>query len=159
MQQTNQYQLNLIESGDTFSAAPLNENAETVAAVLANHEETLAEHTEAIAAGVKCTTGSYTGNGKYGSSNPNSLTFDFEPKLVVVMGDTRWALFLHKSPRSLGRDNDPVSYDRLIQTVTWSGNTLSWYASTMNSDSGPYTVGEETQLNLDGVKYYYLAIG
>ena len=51
MQQTNQYQLNLIESGDTFSAAPLNENAETVAAVLANHEETLAEHTEAIAAG------------------------------------------------------------------------------------------------------------
>ena len=29
-------------------------------------------------------TGSYTGTNTYGSSNPNSLTFGFEPKLVIV---------------------------------------------------------------------------
>ena len=33
----------------------------------------------------KIATGSYTGTGTYGSSNKNSLTFDFEPKLLVVL--------------------------------------------------------------------------
>lgn len=34
MQQTNQYQLNLIETSDTFSPAPLNENAQKLEAAL-----------------------------------------------------------------------------------------------------------------------------
>ena len=32
----------------------------------------------------KIATGSYTGTGTYGSSNPNSLTFEFDPKIVFV---------------------------------------------------------------------------
>ena len=36
--------------------------------------------------GVQIETGSYVGTGTYGSSNPNSLTFGFEPKLVILNG-------------------------------------------------------------------------
>ena len=39
----------------------------------------------AISSGAKIEVGSYTGSGKYGSSNPNTLTFGFEPKFFVVM--------------------------------------------------------------------------
>ena len=34
----------------------------------------------------KIQTGSYIGTGTYGSNNPNTLTFDFEPKLLIVSG-------------------------------------------------------------------------
>ena len=34
--------------------------------------------------GAKIETGSYTGTGTYGNSNPNSLTFGFEPKIVFI---------------------------------------------------------------------------
>ena len=40
----------------------------------------------ALDADIKVETGSYTGTGKYGKSNPNRLTFDFVPKLVIVSG-------------------------------------------------------------------------
>lgn len=33
---------------------------------------------------VRIATGSYVGTGMYGASNPNSLTFDFEPKLIAL---------------------------------------------------------------------------
>ena len=39
---------------------------------------------ELLAAGVKIQTGTYEGTGTYGQSNPNSLTFGFEPKLLIV---------------------------------------------------------------------------
>lgn len=35
---------------------------------------------------VRIETGSYTGTGTYGSSNPNSLTFEFVPRLVFITG-------------------------------------------------------------------------
>ena len=34
---------------------------------------------------VKIETGSYTGTGTYGASNPNTLTFSFEPKIVFIL--------------------------------------------------------------------------
>ena len=39
------------------------------------------------AKGVKIAAGSYVGTGTYGSSNPNSLTFDFVPKIVMLFTD------------------------------------------------------------------------
>lgn len=44
------------------------------------------KHDIAIANGVKIATGSYVGTGTYGANNPNSLTFNFVPKLVIVSG-------------------------------------------------------------------------
>lgn len=39
----------------------------------------------------KIAVGSYTGNGTYGATNPNTLTFDFKPKFVLIYNITsRW---------------------------------------------------------------------
>lgn len=94
--------------------------------------------------GVKIATGSYTGTGTYGSSNPNSLTFDFEPKLVVVRatggdGGHSWII---------GCNHGKGGNDAWI-TITWNSNTVAWY----HNSSADY------QLNASGTKYYYLAIG
>lgn len=37
-----------------------------------------------VSSGAKIATGSYVGTGKYGPDNPNSLTFDGNPQMVVV---------------------------------------------------------------------------
>ena len=121
MQQTNQYKLNLIESGDHFSPIPLNENAQKVEDVLKNQSDALntlqAQHTQDIAAlqtqlaqgigtltasALKIATGSYTGTNTYGSSNKNTLAFDFTPKLVFVVGDTYYSFFIYGAKYGLG---------------------------------------------------------
>lgn len=95
-------------------------------------------------------TGSYTGTGTYGESNPNSLTFEFEPKLLF---------FRQKSNgRGIGdvnaifTKNDDSAYiagaSWYAITVTWGGNAVSWY-----STSTSY------QMNSSGYEYSYIAIG
>lgn len=113
---------------------------------------------------VKIATGNYTGTGTYGSSNPNTLTFSFEPKIVFVI--------------PLGSNNNGpgilypafyteayISYAYISQssvsgvaTLTQAfenyanlvGKTVSWYAASNTA---------QKQLNISGAKYYYIAIG
>lgn len=103
--------------------------------------------------------GSYVGTGTYGQSNPNTLTFPFEPK-VVFIGDAT------SSPSNLYYG----TYIPLIQGVktaisqivtnggkdilyvSWDGNTVSYY-----SNGGTDFV--KSQLNATGVTYNYVAIG
>lgn len=94
--------------------------------------------------GVKIATGSYTGTGTSGASNPNSLTFAFEPKLVVVRatggdGGHSWII---------GCNHGKGGNDAWV-TITWNSNTVAWY----HNSSADY------QLNASGTKYYYIAIG
>lgn len=149
MQQTSQYKLNLIESGDTFSAAPLNENAEKL-------ETTLAQHTSAIAARAKCSMGTYTGTGTYGSGKKNTLTFQFEPKLVLVMSSPQFCLFLRGLNTGLKRNNEDTGAERYIQTAAWDGTTLTWYITTTNGAAETYTLAANQQLN---AKNTNIAIG
>ena len=107
----------------------------------------------ALAAGAKIATGSYTGTGEYGSSHPNTLTFDFEPKVIFFYygpdHDRGIIMFVR------GRTEEFVtgggrSYTRLY--ITWSGNSVSWYS---NDD-------EREQMNRtcsDNSPYIYAAIG
>ena len=44
----------------------------------------------AVAGGAKIATGSYTGNGLYGSSYPCSLTFPFVPRIVFLCGPANY---------------------------------------------------------------------
>lgn len=98
----------------------------------------------------KIDTGSYTGTGTYGSSNPNSLTFEFVPKLV----------FVHKSSDGRHRicaingDSECVSgivgSSQYVVKIAWENKKLSWY----NSDDSAMK-----QLNESGVVYNYIAIG
>ena len=90
----------------------------------------------------KIETGSYIGTGKYGKSNPNSLTFGFEPKLVLISNNINQAF--NPSPLlyfyGIGSDS--------LRTISLSGNTLSWYSTTSAFN----------QLNVSA-NYTYLAIG
>ena len=98
-------------------------------------------------------TGTYTGTGTYGSSNPNSLTFSFTPKLVFLLplpGKNHTTMpivwgqstYTHISHSSAGGSTATTG------TVTYSGNTIRWYSS-----------GTTSQHNDSGSTYYYAAIG
>ena len=97
-------------------------------------------------------TGNYTGNGKYGSANPNSLTFPFAPKLVIIQpsgGGAYGPMFVRN-----GVTATAVNYHDTAQasTITWSngGKTLSWYTQ---SNMVAY------QLNTNNSVYTYIALG
>ena len=117
----------------------------------------------------KIATGSYVGTGKYGISNPNSLTFQAKPKKVSIVG----AYINSASRPGYGQHyNEAAFYCDVISGEYTSegygylnyggyqhiggsdyksklvGNTLSWYNTSRAED----------QFNESGVKYYYFAI-
>lgn len=90
---------------------------------------------------------SYMGTGTYGSSNPNSLTFDFVPKAIMVRDNGQGTRFLEAI---YGMEFAVVKYsDGSFVSMIWNKKTVSWY-----SDSDPYY-----QMNSSGAKYYAVAIG
>lgn len=100
-------------------------------------------------------TGSYTGTGTYGSSNKNSLTFPFVPKLVFICypnesgrlnGYLPWVYDATSCP-SLTYYSSSEIYSVKVN-VEW-GQTLRWYS----------TAGALEQLNYSGRTYYYIAVG
>lgn len=105
-----------------------------------------------LGAKVQIATGSYVGTGTYGESNPNSLTFEFEPKLVIIEGDnhgqTYSGYFISGSGvgmcNSIGRNFSVF--------LTWNNDSVSWVCN-------PDTKSSEYQLNISGATYFYLAIG
>lgn len=90
----------------------------------------------------KIQTGSYTGTGTYGSSNPNSLTFNFDARLCFVSQGYYNCLFDLKLNFSQGRTyiiNTDLYKSRTVsdyflmivgtEIYRISGNLLSWYVS------------------------------
>ncbi|HNX99623.1 MAG TPA: hypothetical protein PKN39_02480 [Oscillospiraceae bacterium] len=110
----------------------------------------------AVAGGAKIATGSYTGNGLYGSSHPCSLTFPFVPALVFILDRTsngaNIKLFF---PQMYSSDYSSGAYaDDYFRT--WNstmakiiGKTLYW-----RSD-----YSADMQTNNSGAVYTYYAIG
>ena len=102
----------------------------------------------------KIVTGSYVGTGVYGSRNPpNTLEFHFKPLMVVVVADGPGMLklgtvFIQGQARNQGIGTAYSSGSGLALTVSWSGNSVSWYDG-----------DEDRQLNTSGVTYWYCAIG
>jgi len=133
MKQTNSYQFNLVESGDAFSPAPLNENMEKVEAALGVGGSTC-----------RIASGSYEGVGEHGTSHPCSITVPFYPTVVIVTtatGNNHLMLF-----RPATRPN---SAGGASQTVTWTDSGVSWFTS----------ASDAAQLNDAGVTYYWVAFG
>ena len=113
----------------------------------------------------KIQTGTYVGTGTYGSSNPCSLTFDFEPEFVMVFRynsnispfyahdaststRTDCMIWLNKSNCEMNESStNIISFDE-------STNTLSWYIE----KPGNY-VEALMQLNLSGETFKYIAVG
>ena len=104
---------------------------------------------------------SYLGNGKVGSANPNTLSFDFEIECIVFWGR------YNGLPSILYR-NDSTFYTVGMGEclVTWSADkkTVSWYhdGRYYNLNGNPGGSADPTaarQANTDKSRYYYMAIG
>lgn len=121
-----------------------------------------------LSEGVKISVGSYTGTGGYGSSSPNSLTFDFEPKYVYITARTSASsstvysgeLTLTGTGFIARRAGETwVGSDRAYTSIsnnylvpincTAFGETVTWYSQYDNY----------SQCNVSGTTYYYFAIG
>lgn len=107
----------------------------------------------------KIAIGSYVGTGTYYSNNPNSLTFDFEPKVVIVVADglnglCAGFLIVRGQTYSNGIGSFSSSSVGLDLHITWSGNTVSWY-STNTFDAGK----ANAQMNTSGTTFRYVALG
>lgn len=119
----------------------------------------------------KIQTGSYTGTGTYGSSNPNSLTFNFSPKSIQFSGtnlSTIIFMFFTDNPNTRG-DYVYISlngefYFYGYDTI-WGNNTLQWYivvkwVSSNYGESGyAQDVDAGDQLNRLNTIYSWLVIG
>lgn len=109
----------------------------------------------------KIETGSYVGTGTYGASNPNTLTFRFAPKLVLIYnGSKDYAMFF-----AFGLGEEYMSGGYLLAWASEmsttndnhakiNGNVLNWYA--LNTSA---TTARRLQLNVESQTYHYLAIG
>lgn len=100
-------------------------------------------------------TGSYVGTGTFGSGNPNTLTFGFEPKFVHIQSYSisnadgtgyGFAFFLSGAR---GFTIGPSSANDLYPlNAKFNENILSWYQN-----------NEYAQLNKKKVKYFFAALG
>ena len=116
-------------------------------------DSALAALGEAIAAAPKIAVGSYTGSGSCGASSPRTLTFAFQPKLVIVV-ENSWdylkagTALISGQSLSAGIGGGTSSGACLGLTVSWSGNSVTWY--------GP---SAEKQLDVENCEYFYCAVG
>ena len=101
----------------------------------------------------KIAKGEYTGTGTYGSANPNTLTFDFEPKLLLVTQRNSQAY-----PSGSGWTSMFIWKENMKSTMVYgnglyfnrAGNSLSYYTDGSVADR---------QMNQSGVVYDYIALG
>ena len=145
MKQTSNYQFNLIESSDTFSPSPLNDNMlkteEALVDLDANCRESLAAAMAAIGSGgstARIAFGSWTGNGASG----RTLTFDFKPVLVIAMQ------YNGKFCTTTVRGANGSQYNNSTVSVQWAEKSVTFVGPT-----------DTTHLNSSGTVYYYVAIG
>lgn len=107
-----------------------------------------------LGGGARIEVGSYVGTGTYGKSNPNSLTFGFEPQLVAIFapstdGNYAYKLFMLRNVLGASILDSDGNNNGVI--VTWSEKSVTWYV--YGSKNATY------QMNGSGVTYNYIAIG
>lgn len=160
MLKTTHYQLNQWEPTDKLSRTDFNaDNAAIDAAIKAvetavgnkAEQSAVTALTAALGSGgqtARIAYGTYTGTGTYGADNPNSLSFDFCPVMVVCYAGSYalWpTIFMRGATSASGGDaKDPISF-----TLSWASNAVTWYEA--NSAA--------KQLNTGGTTYYYMVLG
>lgn len=161
MQQTDKYQLNLIEPSDSFLPDGLNENTQKLEDVLFNTlsaQDTkvnswMAEVAKQVGRGGKTARiawGSYVGDNTCGEDHPTRHMFDFCPVLIIVGSESE---FMRKEGRPsvfirpLAKVYMPSLGQAITTNVHWTENGV-WY----------YT-GNSNHQNNYSMTYYYFAIG
>lgn len=133
MQQTDKYKLNLIETDDTFSPAPLNENMDKVEAKFAALDGADAALDGRLAAieAHKLVVGSYVGNAvDYGTTQ--TITLGFQPQAVYVYNARVGHAF-----------------------ATWGNPYHSGLVITENGFK--VTLNDSCSMNLGGTRFLYVA--
>lgn len=108
-------------------------------------------------------TGEYEGTGTYGQNSPNSLTFDFEPKIVFITStDVGTTMFIKGCNHALTWKTTSAAGGYVA--VEFSGNSVAWYVDGSSVWSGGERSGgggntASEQLNSSGRVYHYAAIG
>lgn len=142
MNKTANFQLNQWVETDRIQMADFNSDNQKIDA--------------ALAAGTKFAAGSYTGTNQYGSAHPNTLTFDFTPKALILFNGNANSYI--KAPMMLVA---PAETQYFVYNgtgggyeikVTWGEKSVSWYGT--NSSAGA-----QAQMNSNYGTYFYLAIG
>ena len=151
MNKTANFQLTQWEKTDRIMMEEFNSDNEKIDTALKASADGVAALQTALASCGNCKIvyGTYTGNGKSGSANPNKLTFDGKPVLVIVQAQrntTNYDFHL-RMIRGCGwavGDRGNYSY---TNSVAWGENFVSW----TNDDA-------ETQFNLQNSVYSYIAL-
>lgn len=104
---------------------------------------------------VSIETGSYVGTGASGSSNPNTLTFNFTPEVVIISSNVEFSHVGNILIRGHTHNNgfgylSTASSESGYLNVTWNDKKVSFYSTKGNSNQ---------QLNENGGNYFYIAIG
>jgi len=136
MTKTTNYQLNQWAKSDRIRMDDFNaDNAKIDAAIKAVAE-----------GGVKLAVGSYVGTGSYGASNPNTLTFASQPKLVIIFGAYT---IIAPNPAQWAPTLDSSGVNQTYGcSLVWNENQLSW--------SNSYA--ERYQCNTADTTYHYIAL-
>ena len=147
MEQTSIYNLNQWVEDDRIQREDFNADNAKIEAALTN------------AGNCRIAVGSYVGTGKYGASNPNTLTFDFEPQFLFLDTGTTWASTVNSRsvPMHFILYRNATSFPTALisgqNTLSWNGNSVSWYYGTSHAD------GATAQHNAASKTYHYIAIG
>lgn len=128
-----------------------------------------------LTSAAKIASGIYIGTGTYGADNPNILTFDFEPKLVIMLGYLRenegWVPQFGQTTSTDMGANTVIVADVLTTTYEKKrgfvhnniySSTNSCYAKKSANGKTVYwydTGSSEGQFNSSDLVYYYAAIG
>lgn len=107
---------------------------------------------------------SYVGTGTYGSSNPNSLTFDFAPKVVMFLRYYKSGITQSGALGSYGSDSRVITPESLTTTYAqYNGFGDKSYSYAKKSKDGKtifwYNDSSFHQGNDSGYIYYFLVIG
>ena len=151
MNKTANFQLTQWEKTDRILMEEFNSDNEKIDTALKGNADGVAALQTALASCGNCKIvyGTYTGNGKSGSANPNKLTFSGKPVLVIVQAQNNSTNFdfhlrmIRGCNWAVG-DRNNYSY---TNSVAWGENFVSW-----TNDNA------ETQFNLQGSVYSYIAL-
>ena len=151
MNKTANFQLTQWEKTDRIMMEDFNrDNAAIDTALKASADGVAALQTALASCGnCKIVYGTYTGNGKSGSANPNKLTFSGKPVLVIVQAQNNSTNFDFHLRMIRGCDwavGDRNNYS-YTNSVAWGENFVSW-----TNDNA------ETQFNLQNSVYSYIAL-
>lgn len=124
---------------------------------------------ETLAAAIgacKIETGSYTGTGTYGSSNPNILTFSFSPKFVLIHDGADSSTSYNNHIAVAVRGSTILSSSDEIGSgsnhLTWGDKSISWYYSGTGGGNEYYQLNgapKDVYGDIMGGVYYWIAIG